>query len=62
MEEFPLERFVNAETLEEVLYRFENHRKLEQLKDVKKTYTLEEYIKEFPVSSPDGSGNVPSEK
>lgn len=47
-ESFPLERFVNLESLEEVLYKFENERKLEQVKDIKKNYTLEEFLAEFP--------------
>jgi len=47
-ESFPLERFVNFESLEEVIYKFENERKLEDAKKIKKQYTLEEFLAEFP--------------
>lgn len=47
-EEFPLERFVNTANLDEVLYKFENERKLTDLPNYKKSYTLEEFLAEFP--------------
>jgi len=47
-ESFPIERFVNFESLEEVIYKFENERKLEDAKKLKKQYTLEEFLAEFP--------------
>lgn len=54
-EEFPLDRFVNTANLDEVLYKFENERKLSDLPNYKKSYTLEEFLAEFPNSTEDKS-------
>lgn len=63
-EEFPLERFVTDINLDELLYKFENERKVSDLdKYGKKSYTLEEFEKEFPKRTiTDVSGNKPSER
>jgi hypothetical protein len=66
-EEFPLDRFVNIQTLDEVLYKFENERKLEDISKTKTQYTYDEFIKEFPKAKEeelkqDISGNVSSER
>jgi len=59
-EEFPLDRFVNTANLDEILYKFENERKLSDLPNYKKSYTLEEFLAEFPKTTEvkdDASGN-----
>lgn len=74
-EEFPLDRFINTSgmDLDEFLDKFYNERKADQLKQVKKSYSLEEFLDEFPKSNEfpkndgikvieDVSGNLQSER
>ncbi len=50
-EVFDISKFVNCDvTLDEVLHKFENERKIEDLVPVKKSYTVEEFLNEFPKS------------
>lgn len=72
IEEFPLDRFINTTGMEldEFLDKFYNERKIDTIKQVKKSYTLEEFLDEFPKSDvllekgtiEDVSGNLPSER
>jgi len=69
-EEFPLDRFVNTvDNFEEFLYKFENERKLSDLPKQKTSYTLKEFLDEFPNAKDitaevkeDVSGNVSSSR